>query len=130
MTGQGKTANLCRASIQHMEQNSFALSHTDRLPMVQHPAIDRERAVAHLVSVRHALGEGSLHRRLALLFKAFNLGGRQEVLGHVSTAAESRLELLQNEEDLAVIVARVMFGFDIDGSDLPTILSGVKIRRR
>src|ERR1035438_379383 len=128
MTWQCKTAYLGCASVQHMEQNSFALFHADGISVMQHPAIDCERVVAHLVSVWHTLREGSLHGRLALLFKLFNLGWRQEVLGHVSTAAESRLEFLQNEEDLAVIIARLMLGFDIDGANLAAILPGVKIR--
>src|ERR1700722_18092348 len=130
MTGQGETAYLGRASIQHMEQNSFALLHADRISVMQHPAIDRERAVAYLVSGWHTLSQGSLHRRLALLFERSNLVWGQEILGHVPTPTESRLELLQHEKDLPVIVARLMFGFDIHRPDLPTVLSGVEIRPR
>ena len=52
----------------------------------------------------------------------------QEVLGHISTAAESWLELLQHQEYLAVIVARLTLRLDVHRTNFATVLSGVEIR--
>src|ERR1022692_3497144 len=118
MPRQSKATNFGRASVQHMEENSFALLHAYGLPVVQHPAIDRKRTVADFVSVRHALGEGSLHGRLALLFERFHFSRRREEIHcHVSTTAESGLELLQHQEYLAVIVAWLMLRLDVHGTN-------------
>src|ERR1039458_6747288 len=130
MTRQSKVTYLGRASIQHMEQNSFALFHANGLAVVQHPAIDRKRTVADFVSVRHALGEGSLHGRLALSFEHLHLGWRQELLGHVSTPAESWLELLKHKEDFAVVVAWLVLWLDVHRTNLAAVLSRVEIRAR
>ena len=80
--------------------------------------------------MRHALGEGSLHGRLALLFEHLHLGWRQEVLRHVSTPAESWLELLQHKEDFAVIAAWLVLWLDVHGTNLAVVLSRVEIRAR
>src|SRR5579859_3187265 len=131
MTGQSETANLRSASVQDVEQNSFALLYANRLPMVQHPAIDRKRTVANFESMWLSLCQGSLHRGLALLFERLHTSGRRkEIHCHVSTLAEGGLEFFQDEKDLAIIITRLMLWLDVDRADLSAVLAGGQIRPR
>src|SRR5205823_13463050 len=65
---------------------------------------------------------------LALFFQGLNMsGGGKEVLWHVATTAEGGIKLLQHQEDLAIVVAGLMPGFNVDGANLSAVLSGRKV---
>src|SRR5579859_398749 len=129
MTGQSETANLRSASVQHMEQDSLAPFHANRLSVVQHPAIDRKGTVADFVSMRHTLRERSLHGRLAFFFQRLHFRRwREEVHRHVSASTEGGLEFLQHEKDLAVIVTWLMLWLNVHCADLAAILTGNQVR--
>ena len=51
------------------------------------------------------------------------MAGRKGVDGHVSAAAEGRLEFFQDEEDLAIVTARLVLRLDVDRSDLAAVLA-------
>jgi hypothetical protein len=81
--------------------------------------------------MRHAFRKRSFHSVLAAFFQLLHRGCRlQKVHGHVTAAAERGFEFLQREENLAVIVPGVVLRFDINGTDLARVLSGVEIWAR
>ena len=108
-----------------MEQNALTLLHAYRFAMVQHPAVDGERAVADLVTVRHALGQGSFHGAFSLRLQFFDLGGgREKVLRHIAALTERGFKLFQDQKDFPVVPARFVFRLDINRTDLAAVLSG------
>src|SRR5579885_1442619 len=71
------------------------------------------------------------HRALATLFQLRDRDcRRQEIHGHVPSAAEGRLKFFQREKNFAVIVTRIFLWLDIDRPYQPAILSGTEIRSR
>ena len=129
VTGKSEAANLGGAAVQNVKQYPLALLHAHRLAVTQHAAVDGEGIVADFVAVRHALGERGFHLALAGIFESGNgLRGREEVLRHVAAAAEGGLKLLEGEEDFAIVVAGVLFGFDVNGADQAAVLTASKIR--
>ena len=128
VAGQRQAANLGGAAVQHMKEDALALLHANGFSVAEHAAIDGEGVVADLVAVRHAFGERSFHRRLALIFERLHAGGRRKgVHGHVAAAAEGGLEFFQNEEDFAIVTARLVLRLDVDRSDLSAVLAGGEI---
>ena len=128
VTGKREAANLGGAAVQHMKQDALALLHAHGLSVAEHAAVDGEGVVADLVALRHAFGERGFHRRLALFFERLHAGGRRKgVHGHVSAAAEGGLEFFQDEEDFAIVTARLVLGLDVDRSDLSAVLAGGEI---
>src|SRR5437016_7717629 len=74
------------------------------------------------------LGERSFHGGLALLFERLHFRcGREEVHCHVSATAVCRLELLQHEKDLAIVVARLTLWLDVHRAHLTAILPGSEV---
>src|SRR5580658_7930413 len=125
MAGQRQTTNLGCTSVQDMKEDALALLHSYGLAVSQHAAIDGERAIADLVSLRHTLGQRHLHRRLTLFFQGFHFSGRrQEIHRHVSATTERGLKLFQREKHFAVIISWLMLGLNVNRANLPTILSG------
>src|SRR5437879_4569401 len=101
----------------------------NRLAVPQHAAVDGEVAIADFVAVRRSLGQRGFHRGLAGGFEFFHLRRRSEkILRHVAALAEGGFEFLQNDKHLAVVLSRVEFWFDVHGSDLTAVLSGVQVR--
>ena len=127
---QSEAANLGRASIQDVKQNSLAPLDPDRFSMAEHPSVDRERPIADLITVRHTLGQRGFHGRLALFFEGLNFGWGQEILRHVATTAESWLKLLEHEKHFAIVSTRLVLRFDVHGPNFAAILSGRKVCTR
>src|SRR6202795_451764 len=101
-----------------MEEDTFALLDAHGFAVAEHAPIDGEGVVADLKSVRHTLGERSLHLALAgLLERRHRFGWREEVHRHVSTTTQGWLELFQGKKDFAVIVACVLLRFNVNGAD-------------
>ena len=46
---------------------------------------------------------------------------------HVAAAAERRLEFLEDEEDFAVVISRLMLRLDVNRPDLAAVLAGAEI---
>ena len=81
--------------------------------------------------MRHALGERGFHGGLALFFECLHLGWRsQEILRHVSAAAESWLKLFEHEKHLAIISTRLVPGLDVHGPNFAAVLSSGEVRTR
>src|SRR5271166_5090241 len=111
-----------------MKQHTFVLFDAYGLAVPQHAAVDGERAIANLISVRHALGQRSFHGGLTLLLKlAVASRRREEVHVHVAAAAEGGLELLEREEDFAVVAAGILLRFDVHRANLAAVLPGVEV---
>src|SRR2546425_1282670 len=99
MSGQGQTADLSRASIQHVEDHAFALLHPYRFTAAEHSPVDREGLIADLESMRRAFGKRGLHGVLAAILQfLYRRRRRQKIHRHVTTAAIRRFEFLQREE--------------------------------
>src|SRR5215472_3692882 len=112
-----------------MEEYALAQFHLNRFAVAKHVTVDGEGRVTDFIAVRHAFGERRLHGCLALLFQSFHFGSRsQHVLPHVTTAAVTRLEFLQNQEDLTVVISRLMLRLNVNMSNLAGVLAGRKIR--
>lgn len=123
MSRQRETSNLRRASVENMKENMLAPFHPHRLAVPQHPAVDREIAVADLVAVRHAFSQRRFHGSLARGFEFFDFSGRrQKILRHVPALAERRLKFLQHEKDFLVVAARFLLRLNINGTDLSAVL--------
>ena len=58
---------------------------------------------------------------------ANGLRGRQEVLRHVAAVAQGGLKFFEREEDFAIVIAGVLFGFDVDGADQAAVLAESEI---
>ena len=128
MSWHGETANLRGASVQNVKENSLAVLDANGIAVAQHPPIDRERAVANFKAMRHALGERRLHGRLSSFLQLLVDGrGREKIHVHVASAAEGRLEFLQDKEDLAVVVSGLVPGLDVNRSHQAAVLSCGKI---
>ena len=128
MAGKREAANLGGTAVENVKQNALALLHAHRLAVTEHAAVDGEGIVADLVSVRHPFGEGSFHLALAGIFECGNgLRGREEVLRHVAATAQRGLKFFEGEEDFAIVIAGVLFGFDVNGADQAAVLAGGKI---
>ena len=131
MSGQRKAADLGRAPVQDVEEYTFALLHPYRFTAAQHSSIDGEGTIPDLESVRHAFGERGVHGVLAGIFQILHRRrGRQKVHVHVTAAAERRFELLQREENLAIIVPGIVLRFDIHRTDQARVLSRAQVCRR
>src|SRR6266436_4735018 len=129
--GQRKAPNLRRASIENVKQDTLASLHAHRFAMSQHSAVDREIAVADLVAVPQAFRKRCFHGSFARRFEFFDFSGRrQEILGHVPALAEARLELLQDEEDFAVVPAWFLSRFDVHRPDFSAVLPGSQVGTR
>ena len=126
MAGQGKAANLGRASIQNVKENALAWFDANRLTVTEHAAVDGERAIANLVSVRHAFGKRRLHRGLAAVFKGLDFDRGKEILWHIAAATEGWLEFLQDEKYFAIVVSGLVPGLDVDWANLPAVLARAK----
>src|SRR5258708_32705554 len=101
----------------------------NRLAVAEHPSVDGEEPIAYFVSMWHAFSERGLHGRLSYIFELLVARSRgQEILRHVSAAAEAGLELLQDQKHLAVIPAWLVFRIDIHLSHFPTVLPRVQVR--
>ena len=78
--------------------------------------------------MRHAFGERSFHGGFAGFLERFvSCGWRQEILSHVATAAESRLEFFQDEKNFAIVPAWIFFRLDVNRSNLAAVLAGREI---
>ena len=128
---ESEAADLAGAAVEDVEEDALALFDAYGIAVSQHAAVDGERIVANFVSVRHAQGEGRFHCGLASVFQfGYGLSGGEKVHGHVSATAQGGLELLQGEEDFAIVVAAVLFRLDVDGTDEPAVLACCEIRSR
>src|SRR5260370_7628208 len=105
MSGQGKTADLRRTSIQHVEEHAFALLHAYRFTAAEHSPVDREGLIPDLESMRRAFSERGFHGVLAailqFLYRRFR---RQKSHRHVTSPAIPRFKSLHRQENLPLIV--------------------------
>ena len=125
---QGEAPNFRGAAIQNMKKNALALLDSDRFAVAKHATVNGKEPVTNFVSVRHALGERSFHGGFASFLESFVcFRRRQKILRHVATAAESRLEFLQNKKNFAIIAAWIFVRLDVNGSNLAAVLAGRKI---
>src|ERR1700687_3911098 len=114
-----------------MKQDSFSPLDADRFSVSEHASVDREGPVADFIAMRHTLGKRGFHGGLALFFECLHLGWRsQEILRHVSAAAESWLKLLEHEKHLAIISTRLVRGLNVHGPNFATVLSSGEVRTR
>ena len=130
MTGQGQAARFGGAAVEDVQQQPLAGLDADGIAMAEHASVDGEGAVADLIAVRVAAGKRSRHRRLAFFFEVGVLPAGQEILGHVAPAAERGLKFLERKEDLLVVGARVLFGFDIYRADQAAVLTAGQVGPR
>src|ERR1700683_363528 len=125
---QREAANFSCTTIQHVKEHPLTLFDPHRFPMPQHPAIDREIAIAHFITVRHAFREGCFHPRFAARFQFFDPHDRnKKILSHVPALTERWFKFFENEKDLAVIVSRLARRLDVNSTDLPAVLSEVEV---
>src|SRR5580692_5145119 len=105
-----------------MKQDAFPGFDANWLAMAQHTAVNGERSVADLKTMRHALRKRCIHQRLTTLLQLRD-GGRwkEKILIHIAATAEGRLKLLQGEKDLAIIVSGLMSTLNIDRPDLSAV---------
>src|SRR6516162_5419970 len=88
--------------------------------MAQHASVNRERVVAHLKTVLHALGERGLRGPFTRFFQFFVFScRRKEILRHVAALAQRRFELLQRQKQFAVVTPWVLLRFNVGRPDLP-----------
>src|SRR5271169_296695 len=114
-----------------MKQNSLAPLDTNRFSVAEHASVDRERPIADLIAIRHSLGQRGFHGRLALFFQRSHLVCRgQEILRHVSSAAESRLKLLEHKKHFAIVSTWLVLGLDVHRPHLAAVLSSRQVRAR
>src|SRR5262245_49492563 len=98
MARQCQAADFGRAGVEHVKHHPLTLLDADRLALTQHLAVDAEKVVADLI----ALGAGKLLVSLGPnLLQLVDWRTDEHVHLHVAATAEGRLELLQNEKDLA-----------------------------
>ena len=129
VSGQGQAADFGRASVQHMEQHALTSLDPDGLAMAQHPPVDGERAVPNLEAMRSTLRERGLHRALASISEgAYHRCRGQKVHRHITAAAVGGLEFLQGQKDFAIIIAGVVFRFDVHRTHQPAVLSCTQVR--
>src|SRR5499427_6188906 len=125
---QRQAANLCRAAVEHVKEHALPTLDAYRFSMAKHASVDGERAVAYLVTMRHAFGKRRLHRGLTLLLELRILScGRQNVHRHIAAAAERGLKLLERQEHLAVIPPWILFWLDINRYHLPAVLPRIQV---
>src|SRR5207302_6182189 len=87
--------------------------HSYRLAVPEHPPVDREVLITHLVAMRHTFGQRRLHGGLARLFQLFHFRRRrQKILRHVAALAEGAFKLLQHQENFAVVPPRLLLGLE------------------
>src|SRR5215510_15649283 len=121
---QRKAPNFRRAAVQDMKENPLAIFYAYRFAVTKHAAVYGKELVTHFVSMRHSFGQGSFHCHFAGLFERFvRCGWCEEILSHIATATERRFELFQNQKDFAIVAARILFWLDVNGSDLPAVLT-------
>src|ERR1700730_12107080 len=111
-----------------MKEHTFAALHLHGLAVPQHPPIDREIAVSDFEAGWHPFSRRRLHRGLAALFQVFYFRRHQKILRHVATLAERWFELLERQEDFAIVSPRFLFRRDVHRSDLAAVLSGMQVR--
>src|SRR5664279_4214087 len=115
MPRQEKTSNLAGTAVQDVEQDTFALLHSNWLTVAEHLSINREGVVANLIPVRVSSRERGVHRALPRILKRrHGLRRRQKVHHHIPASAEGRLELFHGQKDFAVIVPWIFLRLDID----------------
>src|ERR1700751_3913996 len=111
-----------------MEEKALTFFNADGVAVAEHFSVDGEEVVADLEAVWVVVRKRFLHGALASLFEVFHCSwGREEVLCHVTAAAQAGLELLHGEEDLAVVVAGIFFWFDVNGTDEAGVLARAQI---
>src|SRR3984885_11167167 len=111
-----------------MKEHAFPLFHPNGLAMSQHPTIDREVPIPHLIAVWHPLRKRCFHRRLASRFEFFySRCWGQKILRHVAALTKRRFEFLEDEKDFSVIAPWLMFRLYIYRPDLTAVLSPMKI---
>src|SRR5579862_6233303 len=128
MPRQRQAANFGGTPVQHVEEHALSLLHLDRFSMPKHAAIDGERRISDLVTVRNAFSERKLHRRLAFFReRRYFRCWRQNILWHVAAPAESWLKFFHYKENFTVVASWLVFGFNVHMADLPAILTARKI---
>jgi hypothetical protein len=129
MPGKREASDLRGASVQHMKEHALAPLDSHRLTMAQHASVDGEKLVAHLIAMRHSLGQRGFHPAFTTILELRDCRRwREEVHRHVSTAAQGGLKFFQREKHFAVVVTGVLLGFDIHRAHLPTVLAIGQVR--
>ena len=90
MSGEREAAYLARAGIEHVEQHALTVLDVYRFAVTEHPAIDREQAVADLEALGFFLGRPV--GRGAHFLQGLDRRARQRVHRHVAAATEGRAQ--------------------------------------
>ncbi len=101
-----------------MEQNTLTLLDADRIAVPQHLAVNAEEIVADFVTL------GAVELFIGLFADVLQLPDRsagKKIHLHVAALAERRQELLERQEDLAIVGTRIVRRLDIDRAGLPSV---------
>src|SRR5579862_6984064 len=128
VAGKSEAANLRGAAIENVKEHPFAWLYANGFAVTEHATIDGEIAIADFVAVRHAVGEGGFHGGFAGLVQLLvGSSGSEKILWHVAALAERRFKFLEGQENLAVVTAGIVGWFDVRGTNLAAVLSGVQV---
>src|SRR5580704_6952709 len=124
MAREGHTADFARTAVENMEENPFALLHSDRFAMSKHSPINGERAIAYLVAFWHSLCERRLHRSFPSILEALHdCGGGEKIHIHISAPAEGRFKFLQSKEEFTVVMTRIVLWLDVQRANETAVLT-------